>query len=119
MTAAGRRLWRAFLRRVVRGNQWMPFLRAGAAKGTAALYDRSLSAGIGYYGRNTDLAGLGLNWAEARGIDGDQFTLEAFYRFSISARPADHAVGAVHLEPTAEPRPGQRGPVRPRTRLVF
>ncbi|UWR03537.1 carbohydrate porin [Ruegeria conchae] len=66
------------------GNTWMPFFRAGASKGTAALYDRSVSAGLGYYGRNTDLAGLGLNWAEARGIDGDQFTLEAFYRFSIS-----------------------------------
>ncbi len=66
------------------GNKWMPFFRAGASKGTAALYDRSVSAGLGYYGRNTDLAGLGLNWAEARGIDGDQFTLEAFYRFSIS-----------------------------------
>jgi len=62
----------------------MPFFRAGASKGTAALYDRSISAGVGYYGRKTDLAGLGLNWAEARGIDGDQFTLEAFYRFSIS-----------------------------------
>ncbi|WP_299946771.1 carbohydrate porin [uncultured Ruegeria sp.] len=66
------------------GNKWMPFFRAGASKGTAALYDRSVSAGLGYYGRNTDLAGLGLNWAEARGIDGNQFTLEAFYRFSIS-----------------------------------
>ncbi len=65
-------------------NKWMPFFRAGASKGTAALYERSISAGLGYYGRNTDLAGLGLNWAEARGIDGDQFTLEAFYRFSIS-----------------------------------
>ncbi|NOC47502.1 carbohydrate porin [Ruegeria sp. HKCCD7559] len=65
-------------------NKWMPFVRAGASKGTAALYDRSVSAGLGYYGRNTDLAGLGLNWAEARNIDGDQFTLEAFYRFSIS-----------------------------------
>ncbi len=65
-------------------NKWMPFFRAGASKGTAALYDRSVSAGLGYYCRNTDLAGLGLNWAEARGIDGDQFTLEAFYRFSIS-----------------------------------
>ena len=65
-------------------NKWMPFFRAGASKGTAALYDRSVSAGLGYYGRNTDLAGLGLNWAEARGIDGDQLTLEAFYRFSIS-----------------------------------
>lgn len=65
-------------------NKWMPFFRAGAAKGTAALYDRSISAGVGYFGRNTDLAGLGLNWAEARGVDGDQFTVEAFYRFSIS-----------------------------------
>lgn len=65
-------------------NKWMPFFRAGASKGTAALYDRSVSAGLGYYGRNTDLAGLGLNWAEARGIDGDQFTLETFYRFSVS-----------------------------------
>ncbi len=65
-------------------NKWMPFFRAGASKGTAALYERSVSAGLGYYGRNTDLAGLGLNWAEARGIDGSQFTLEAFYRFSIS-----------------------------------
>lgn len=65
-------------------NQWMPFVRAGWAKGTAALYDRSLSTGIGYYGRNTDLAGLGLNWAEARGVPGTQFTSELFYRFSIS-----------------------------------
>lgn len=65
-------------------NKWMPFLRAGASKGTAALYDRSLSTGIAYYGRNTDAAGLGLNWAEANGIAGRQFTAEAFYRFSIS-----------------------------------
>ncbi|MGI9368043.1 MAG: carbohydrate porin [Ruegeria sp.] len=65
-------------------NTWMPFFRAGTSKGTAALYERSVSAGVGYYGRNTDLAGLGLNWAQARGIDDDQFTLEAFYRFSIS-----------------------------------
>lgn len=65
-------------------NKWMPFLRAGASKGTAALYDRSVSAGIGYYARNTDLMGIGLNWAEANGIPGSQTTMEAFYRFSIS-----------------------------------
>lgn len=65
-------------------NKWMPFFRAGASKGTAALHDRSVSAGVAYYGRNTDLAGIGLNWAEARGIAGDQVTMEAFYRFSIS-----------------------------------
>lgn len=65
-------------------NQWMPFVRAGMPKGTAALYDKSLSAGVGYYGRNTDLVGLGVNWAEANGVSGSQTTLEAFYRFSIS-----------------------------------
>ena len=65
-------------------NAWMPFFRAGWSKGTAALYNRSVSAGLGYFARNTDLAGIGLNWAEARGIAGSQATLEAFYRFSIS-----------------------------------
>ena len=65
-------------------NKLMPFFRAGTSKGKAALYENSVSAGIGYYARNTDLAGIGLNWAEADGISGDQTTLEAFYRFSIS-----------------------------------
>ncbi len=65
-------------------NKWMPFLRAGASKGTAALYKRSVSVGVGYYGRNTDLAGIGLNWAEANDVAGSQTTMEAFYRFSIS-----------------------------------
>ena len=65
-------------------NKWMPFFRAGTSKGRAALYEKSVSAGLGYYARNTDLAGIGLNWAEADGISGDQKTIEAFYRFSIS-----------------------------------
>lgn len=65
-------------------NQWMPFFRAGVSKGTAALYNRSVSTGVAYYGRNTDGAGLGLNWAEADGVPGSQATAEAFYRFSIS-----------------------------------
>lgn len=65
-------------------NKWMPFIRAGTSKGRAALYENSVSAGIGYYARNTDLAGIGLNWAEADGLPGDQKTIEAFYRFSIS-----------------------------------
>jgi len=65
-------------------NQWMPFVRAGTSKGTAALYENSVSVGLGYYGRNTDLAGIGLNWAEANGVPDSQHTIEAFYRFSIS-----------------------------------
>lgn len=65
-------------------NKWMPFLRAGASKGTAALLDRSVSAGVGFFGRNTDLAGVGLNWGQARGLPGSQKTMEAFYRFSLA-----------------------------------
>jgi porin len=66
-------------------NKWMPFVRAGVSKGTAALHDKSISTGIGYYGRNTDLAGLGFNWAEGSSAPGSQKTFEAFYRFSISS----------------------------------
>ncbi len=65
-------------------NRWMPFLRAGVSDGTAALYNRTVSAGLGYYSRETDLAGLGLNWAEAKGFEDGQATAEAFYRLSIS-----------------------------------
>ncbi|MEM8580328.1 MAG: carbohydrate porin [Pseudomonadota bacterium] len=65
-------------------NKWLPFFRAGVSDGTAALFKRSVSTGLGVYRRNTDLAGVGLNWAEANGIAGSQRTMEAFYRFSIS-----------------------------------
>ena len=54
------------------------------AEDSAALYERSLSTGLGYYARNNDLAGIGLNWADAKGFSDTQFTTEAFYRFNIS-----------------------------------
>lgn len=100
-------------------NKWMPFLRAGASKGTAALYDRSLSTGIAYYGRNTDAAGLGLNWAEANGIAGRQFTAEAFYRFSIS--PGLHITPSIQYiaDPLLSPGQGDIFLVGLRTRIVF
>lgn len=100
-------------------NKWMPFLRAGASKGTAALYDRSISTGIAYYGRNTDAAGLGLNWAEANGIDGGQFTAEAFYRFSIS--PGLHITPSIQYISNPFLNPGQSDMVLVglRTRIVF
>ncbi|MEP2783494.1 MAG: carbohydrate porin [Pseudoruegeria sp.] len=65
-------------------NTWMPFLRAGISQGTVALHEKSVSAGLGYFRRNTDLAGIGLNWAEAKDTPGSQRTIEAFYRFSLS-----------------------------------
>ncbi len=66
-------------------NKWLPFFRAGVSQGKAALYEKSVSAGVAYYGRNTDAAGIGLNWAEAADTSEGQVTMEAFYRFSISS----------------------------------
>jgi porin len=66
-------------------NRWMPFLRAGLSRGKAALYRASVSAGLGYYTRQTDLAGIGLNWSDpGDAFSEDQFTAEAFYRFTVS-----------------------------------
>lgn len=100
-------------------NQWMPFLRAGWSKGTAALHDRSVSVGLGYYGRNTDLAGLGLNWATARGVPGEQVTMEAFYRFSIS--PGLQITPSVQVisNPLASPGQGEIVIFGLRGRVVF
>ncbi|SMP24784.1 carbohydrate porin [Shimia sagamensis] len=66
-------------------NKWLPFVRAGVADKGTGLYKRSLSTGLAYYGRNTDAAGLGLNWAESATSTQAQFTAELFYRFSISS----------------------------------
>ncbi|MGI9365901.1 MAG: carbohydrate porin [Rhizobiaceae bacterium] len=87
-------------------NEWLTFFRAGASKGTAALYNRSVSTGIAWYGRNTDAAGIGLNWAQANGISGSQFTAEAFYRFSISPglqiTPSVQFISNPLLDPTQD-----------------
>lgn len=86
-------------------NKWMPFFRAGTSKGRAALYKNSVSVGLGYFARNTDLAGIGFNWAEADGISGDQETIEAFYRFSLSPNlqitPSVQYINDPLLNPTA------------------
>lgn len=66
-------------------NRWMPFLRAGFSQGKAALYKKTVSAGLGLYTRNTDLAGIGLNWSDpGSAFAKDQYTAEFFYRFTVS-----------------------------------
>ena len=66
-------------------DRWMPFLRAGWAEGTAPVWDRSVSAGVGYYFRErADLAAVGVSWGRPSGTDiDDQFTVEAFYRLQL------------------------------------
>lgn len=66
-------------------NRWMPFLRAGFSQGKAALYKKTVSAGLGYYTRQTDLLGIGVNWSDpGNAFKDDQYTAEAFYRFTVS-----------------------------------
>ena len=71
-------------------DQWMPFLRAGYAEEGGALYDRSLSAGLGrYQASNKNLAAIGVNWSQPSessfGPDlDDQFTLEMYYRWQLT-----------------------------------
>ena len=85
-------------------NTWMPFIRAGQSEGTAALYERSLSTGLGWYRRNTDLAAIGLNWAEAKGLrqnpvhDGSLLSLQHLEGFP------DHALDPVYRQPAARSR---------------
>ena len=71
------------------GQTWEPFVRAGYADGGGALYDRSLSIGLGYHvPQRSDLIGLGLNWGRPSedvfgpGLD-DQYTAEFFYRLHL------------------------------------
>ena len=72
----------------------MPFLRAGYADEGGALYERSLSVGLGRYHANSkNLAAIGLNWSQPSessfGPDlDDQFTLEMYYRWQITPQIA-------------------------------
>ena len=53
--------------------------------GTAPVWDRSVSAGVGYYvRRGGDLAALGVSWGRPSGTTvEDQWTVEAYYRLQL------------------------------------
>ena len=68
-----------------RVDQWRPFLRAGYADGGGTFLERAISVGTGYDARGgQDLAGIGLNWGRAPENSGDQYTVEAFYRYDLN-----------------------------------
>ena len=56
--------------------QVMPFVRGGFSEGDVALYDKSISVGMGYFGlgKSTNNLGVALNWAE---VNGDSFEADA------------------------------------------
>ena len=68
---------------------WEPFFRAGYARDGGSLWERSISAGLGYHTRKkSDVLGLGLNWSRPNedtfgpGLD-DQVTAEIYYRVQV------------------------------------
>ena len=85
-------------------NRWVPFLRGGVSKGTAALLDANVSAGLGYFNRYRDLMGVGIGWGSAADDTlPDQFTAEAYYRFQVSPNFAVTVDGQVIANPALNP----------------
>lgn len=69
--------------------RWLPFARAGYADGGGAFFEKSVSAGFGYYTQNQNgLFGFGINWGDPSnenfgGDLKDQHTAEMFYRMQL------------------------------------
>ncbi|TWX66339.1 carbohydrate porin [Colwellia demingiae] len=65
---------------------WYPFIRAGISEDAGTLMEKSVSAGIGYYGLGGESNNLGLavNWGDIKGSD-DQYTTELFYFMQITS----------------------------------
>jgi porin len=71
-------------------NRWMPFIRGGLANDGGVFLERSISAGLGYdVVPKRDLFGFGFNWGRPNksrfgaGLS-DQYTLEFFYRMTLT-----------------------------------
>ena len=102
----------AFSASQVVGKSLLPFIRGGWSDGGGALYDASLSTGVGYQRpSSSNLHGIGLNWShpseETFGADlDDQFTAEFFSRLqlteSMQITPSLQLIGNPALNPQAD-----------------
>ena len=86
----------------------MPFLRGGYAKNGGALWEGTVSTGLGYRTTQSDLLGLGLNWSRPSessfGPDlSDQYTLEVFYRIQLSENFAITPDVQIIIDPALNP----------------
>ncbi|KOO15606.1 porin [Vibrio xuii] len=74
--------------------QMMPFVRGGISEGDVALYDKSLSVGLGYFGLGSPKNNLGVavNWSETNSdtlqrymnADKDQTAVEIYYNMQLT-----------------------------------
>jgi porin len=60
--------------------QWLPFVRGGYSEDTGSLFEKSLSAGVGYLGLGGpgNTLGVATNWGDVDDAD-DQWTSEMYY----------------------------------------
>ncbi|CDT86596.1 conserved exported hypothetical protein [Vibrio coralliirubri] len=80
---------------------WIPFFRAGVAKGPEALYKSSVVFGTGYDGVGTGLLGFALGWAKpnvASDVD-DSYNSEIYYRMNWDALSLTPNVQYLHSLP--------------------
>ncbi len=66
-------------------DKWLPFIRGGWSKGTAAAMKKSLAGGLGFRRDNKDVVGIGIAWGEPSDSTlRDQTTAEFFYRWQVN-----------------------------------
>ncbi|MDX2347874.1 MAG: carbohydrate porin [Nitrospirota bacterium] len=64
--------------------KWLPFLRGGYSKDTGTLFEKSVSAGVGYLGLGgaNNTLGIATNWGDVDGGD-DQWMSEIYYLWTV------------------------------------
>lgn len=64
---------------------WLPFLRIGHSKDTGALFEDSVSSGIGFmgFGGAKNTLGIATNWGDVENGN-DQWTSEIYYLWSVA-----------------------------------
>lgn len=87
----------------------MPFIRAGYAKDSGSLMQKSVSVGVGYEPvPGEDQLGFAANWGEPNeasfgpGLN-DQYTLELFYRFQLTPQLAITPDVQLLIDPALNP----------------
>jgi porin len=104
---------------------WMPFFRAGYADGPAALFQKEVNFGVGYYFDNVnDLFGLGISWGEpsedafGKGVD-DEKVVEIFYRMQLTPGLAVAPDLQVIFDPSQNPSEDRITVIGVRVRMVI
>jgi porin len=104
---------------------WMPFFRAGYADGPAALFQKEVNFGVGYYFDNVnDLFGLGMSWGEpsedafGKGVD-DEKVVEIFYRMQLTPGLAVAPDLQVIFDPSQNPSEDRITVIGVRVRMVI